>query len=742
MKRRHFLQFTGATLASLGLSQFRLAQTGQRLNQALAQGTGRKLALLVGVNEYLGDVRSLYGCVNDVALQRELLLHRYGFQPDDVMILTDETELKPTRANILQAFEQHLIGQAQPGDVVLFHYSGHGSLVQDATIPEFGGLNGTIVPRDGRVNLEGQQVQDITGKTLFLLMSALQTENVTVVLDSCHSGGGTRGNLVVRAISPSLSGGDALPSEEELAYQQEWMTRLGLSEEELQQRRRAGIAKGMAMGSAQIDQLAADAAFDGFNAGAFTYHLTQYLWQQPTVQPAPVTFNQLVFAIQNSTYIFQEPVLQMKPGSRLDSKPLYLLEPVAPAAEAVVRQQNGNQIDFWLGGISSNSLVNFNQGAVFDLIDATGRVVGEVEQVGRSGLVGQGRVRGTRSGTSIQSGMLLREQIRGLPTNLSLQVGLHESLGSDQAEARSQLELVSRIRVAPVDQRNNVDYLLGRMTETVIQQVRQQSARTIPEPNSIGLFSSSLLPVPDTFGTSNETVENAINRLRARLKMLLAGRILASVNNGSVSRLNVDVSIDPHDDQRSLQVASRGAYEAGNALLTTAQRSQQFVDGSQINLSIINREPQSVYVSALLIAENGDILLLHPLNWDESETATLVTTGQHITAPSSGRFITLRNKGFLEMVVLASTNPLRDTLRGLQRIAGNRGLRAGQPVLFEEDEPVEMIDSMLTDVSRGIGVVPIDDNPSAVSETASPVNTSRGIDSNQLAVISATLEVV
>ncbi|WP_223210404.1 caspase family protein, partial [Microcystis aeruginosa] len=44
------------------------------------------------------------------------------------MLLTDK---EATRENILQAFEEHLIQWAQPGDVVVFHFSGHGSQVFD-----------------------------------------------------------------------------------------------------------------------------------------------------------------------------------------------------------------------------------------------------------------------------------------------------------------------------------------------------------------------------------------------------------------------------------------------------------------------------------------------------------------------------------------------------------------------------------------------------------------------------------
>jgi hypothetical protein len=53
IKRRHFLQAAGVTLASLGLSQFDLMEQANQYGRVLAQGTpGRKLALLVGVNAY------------------------------------------------------------------------------------------------------------------------------------------------------------------------------------------------------------------------------------------------------------------------------------------------------------------------------------------------------------------------------------------------------------------------------------------------------------------------------------------------------------------------------------------------------------------------------------------------------------------------------------------------------------------------------------------------------------------
>ncbi len=245
--RRRFLQFAGSTLATLGLSQREVMQHSDRYAQVLAQGTPRKLALLVGINAYpeSSQFSALQGCVTDVELQRQLLIHRFGFNPSNILTLTDA---KATRQDILTAFEEHLIKQAKPGDVVVFHYSGHGSQVVDPDKDAPDGLNSTFVPVDSALPSgfpdSGGPVKDIMGHTLFLLMSALQTENVTVVLDSCHSGGGTRGNLRVR----SRAGGSILQADPaEFDYQKQWLSRLNLSPDEFIRRRKAGIAKGLSL---------------------------------------------------------------------------------------------------------------------------------------------------------------------------------------------------------------------------------------------------------------------------------------------------------------------------------------------------------------------------------------------------------------------------------------------------------------------------------------------------------------
>ncbi|MDJ0511623.1 MAG: caspase family protein [Crocosphaera sp.] len=231
MKRRQILQFAGSMLATLGISQLEIQNKSLHSAKTLAQNTPRKLALLIGINNYSNHSK-LRGCITDVQLQKELLINRFGFNPADILLVTDESQIKPTRDGILSSFEEHIIKQAKPGDVVVIHYSGHGSRVVDKDQDEIDGLNSTFIPIDQTIIEQENQklVSDIMGRTLFLLMSAINTENITVVLDSCYSGGGKRGNLTVRSLTREGDPYEYYPNNQELEYQQKWLSRLNMSE--------------------------------------------------------------------------------------------------------------------------------------------------------------------------------------------------------------------------------------------------------------------------------------------------------------------------------------------------------------------------------------------------------------------------------------------------------------------------------------------------------------------------------
>ncbi|MEO0985016.1 MAG: caspase family protein [Cyanobacteria bacterium J06639_14] len=750
IRRRQLLQLAGGTLAAMGLDQRNWLRQVQRYDQALAQSTPRKLALLVGVNAYPNSMPSLRGCLTDVELQYHLLVHRYGFSPSDVLVVGDSTLAlpgqtvvsPPTRQNILDAFETHLIGQAQPDDVVVFHYSGHGSFVQEADgVPEFNGLNGTLVPSDGR-SQGSDRVDDIMGKTLFLLSLALATDNVTIVLDSCHAGGGTRGNLSIRALDTP----NARPSEQELAYQAQWMDRLGLDPATLREKRQQGIAKGVSLGSTQLGLLAAEVPFDGFSAGAFTYLLTRYLWQLPTQQPLTDVFVNIARStrdVANTTGLVQDPVYTTAQGTNWASRPVYLLEPVGVPAEAVLRDIQGNQVSFWLGGLSLDSLTA--RQVVYSLLDEQGNLVGEVQQTERIGLIGRGTLQNvTRQ--SLQPGQLMREQIRGVPTDLKLRVGLDASLGSESATALAGLNGLTRIEGIAITQATPVDYLLGRFTQTAQAQAQQRNIPIAAAPSSIGILTPDLTPIAATFGSTDESVQQAIARLRPRFKMLLAGKMLGTLTNSQVSDLQVEVGLFQNNDAMALlSLGSHSAQATGQTALM-ATNAVQVSAGTDLQIQVQNYESQDLFISLFSIADTGEIAILHPVVWDAPEESTRISKGAtlRVPNPNDGNQFRLRVEGpagFFELMALVSTAPLQEALRGLQTIARGRQSRSGDPLAFaegtrsqdeSEDAPVEVVDALLGDLDRGsrggIGIV--------ISPDA------QQIDAQHLAAFSMVIEVL
>jgi len=155
----------------------------------------KKLALLIGIDEY-EKVSDLDGCVNDVENMKSLLRDKFDFEEANIKVLVNE---QATRKAILDTFQQHLIARANQGDLVVFHYSGHGSQMRDAA----GGdepdqYDETIVPQDSRTD-EVFDIPDDSINSLLQLLSE-KTDNVTFILDSCHSGTGTRATGKIRKI--------------------------------------------------------------------------------------------------------------------------------------------------------------------------------------------------------------------------------------------------------------------------------------------------------------------------------------------------------------------------------------------------------------------------------------------------------------------------------------------------------------------------------------------------------------
>lgn len=181
------------------------------------------LALLIGTDFYFDSTtpdapkyQCLGGCVRDIILVEEYLKSSLGISSENIMKLTascnssiwdnasmdrpiEPPDKWPTYENIVAAFYR-IIEMGKAGDQVYIHYSGHGGRVPTLIPKQKGedGLDETLVPTD--IGLLGSQYfRDIEMATILKRMID-KGFLVTLVLDSCHSGGLTRGrgNVAVR----------------------------------------------------------------------------------------------------------------------------------------------------------------------------------------------------------------------------------------------------------------------------------------------------------------------------------------------------------------------------------------------------------------------------------------------------------------------------------------------------------------------------------------------------------------
>ncbi|KAI9387471.1 hypothetical protein POPTR_010G175000v4 [Populus trichocarpa] len=141
-----------------------------------------KKALLIGCN-YPGTKAELKGCINDVKRMYQCLVDRYGFSEDNVTILidTDDSYTQPTGRNVRQALKD-LVRSAEPGDMLFVHYSGHGTrLPAETGEDDDTGYDECIVPCDMNL-ITDDDFRDFVDQIP-------QGCRITVVSDSCHSGG-------------------------------------------------------------------------------------------------------------------------------------------------------------------------------------------------------------------------------------------------------------------------------------------------------------------------------------------------------------------------------------------------------------------------------------------------------------------------------------------------------------------------------------------------------------------------
>ena len=151
--------------------------------------TGTAHALLIGIDTY--SKSPLSSCVADATAMKRLLVDTYKFPEANVHLLTNDAANKK---GIFKAIEENLIQKVSTEDQVVFYFSGHGTQVHDFNGDEEDQMDEALCPVNIFDATPVQADQYITDDELGELLGQVRNKSakLTAIIDSCHSGTGTR----------------------------------------------------------------------------------------------------------------------------------------------------------------------------------------------------------------------------------------------------------------------------------------------------------------------------------------------------------------------------------------------------------------------------------------------------------------------------------------------------------------------------------------------------------------------
>ncbi|WP_041933282.1 DUF4384 domain-containing protein [Gloeothece verrucosa] len=233
------------------------------------------------------------------------------------------------------------------------------------------------------------------------------------------------------------------------------------------------------------------------------------------------------------------------------------------------------------------------------------------------------------------------------------------------------------------------------------------------------------------------TITNGITRLQAKFKSLLAARLVKLTLNTDSSRLNVIASLSPEGQNNQLiaevfPIRGITEDEQKNRPIPNLTDSRHLPVGTPIQFQLTNNESSDLHVNILFIDQNGEITAIFPNNWAQSAAFVQVKAGRTIQIPQLDdpfQIVLQEPKGVVEVLIIASRDPLTKSLKTLQQIASRNGVERGTITI---SEPLEVINDLLEDFDAG----------SRDAYKGSVALRPRQVDTTKLAAMSMSFEIV
>jgi hypothetical protein len=598
----------------------------------------------VGINQYTKPGTSnsflpdLEGCATDVALYRDLLVHRYGFQGTDVLSLIDA---QGTLAHLKTAFQEHLIQQAKAGDWVVFHFSGYGTWgPQPAGLTTAEPLLLTAEAGEATTSLVGLAWSELWG-----LVQGLATDKVTLILDSSFGprATGLSGNLQSRS-APFVAAlqGSALP--------------------EL----KSPFKNRSVLWATQANGEAFELRGHGFQCGLFSDALTQYLWQATPPQRLQValahTADSLVPCLGNQ----QQP---QGSGNFSGTWGDPLLAGPWLGADGFVQEILDEQtLLLSLRGLAPDLLNCSRLNSLFQLQTPEGTpplIVKITEQTGfqTKAVSPDPLVPPPLPGQGIQ------EKVRAVPRHLSLTVALGHQLDRiERVDATSALTAVTTV--------TQVVNAGEQMADCVLEKSSDEGYILLTEGGqALDQFKAK----------ESEAIKSAISRLSPVFERLLALKWLRLLVNDGATPLGLRVSLGSLEGQRLRWWQQRETFHSPRTTPLVTTFLPQIARDIPLQFQLDNLNDLDLYYQILGWGRQGRLMAWY-------ELPSPLTAHQSQTVPQTHPWPSGKIPGLSQWLVVASRAPLT----ALPAFLASLGPTPGQ--LIDIPQPLGLIRALLEDL--------------------------------------------
>ncbi|MFM7887964.1 MAG: caspase domain-containing protein [Pseudanabaena sp.] len=692
------------------LARDRVALAADQFVRQVTGSTPRKRALLIGINQYDAKDDSsnsyqnfsqnnpsgwlpLHGCINDVELQRELLIYRFGFAPQDIVTLTDR---EATRKNINNAITEHLVAQTLPDDLVMVHFSGHGS--------RLGNYN-TLVPVDSGLPQKLENLQDITLREWQSWLKEIDTDRLLCVIDAgfYYPNFSALGNFRLRS-------------------------RIGRSDwqapQAIQQIEKQMI--GTVLRAASGDMLCADAQWSGFSSGAFTYALVQQIWQITPATTIHVVLSNLATtldrqALHNDNLSIHKQVAAMVEVDPVKQKAIATSTFADNFTELFTNSDFGTDgviinaidrrtADISLAGLPINVLGNYMAGSILQVLPKKVAEIVPVTDISedsatllkpiitspqitvqvksRNGFNAKVEVLNDYStNQKLATGQLLQEVMRSISHNVKLAIALDAGLSKiERVDATSAFSTLPNMFGVNANEQC-ADCLFG-----------VQSA-------SYGLFTVGHTPILGSFGSVGESVGVAIKRLQSFLESLLAAKLIRATENQATSHLNVRVTLKAMIgiDERSVTLASKASARADRIPLNKAAnntvRTKAITIGDRLECQIENFSDQPLYVRIFCLDPRSKVLTPNFIATPYANNE-VIPPAATLTIPYPKELMNWSvsaPQGMVDVQVVISRSPLLQVAKTLESSQRQASSLNG---LIAIPNPLQVAQALLEDLDR------------------------------------------